>query len=98
MSVTVKSVKPAGFWQDAPRNIAERYNELLPRDARLATPGQLRHLEGLVDAGDQAEDVGEGYGGVQRVSTGAVGIGDLLWIRREEAGKIEHLLRVMKKQ
>ena len=47
MSVTVKSVKPAGFWRDAPRNTAERYNELLPRDARLATPGQLQHLKGL---------------------------------------------------
>ena len=92
------SVKPAGFWRDAPRNLKERYTELLPRDARLATPGQLRHLEGLWVQVTRQKTWGKAMVAFKEFLQGRFGIGDLLWIRREEVGKIEHLLRVMKKQ
>lgn len=86
------------FWRDAPRNLKERYNELLPRDARLATPQQLRHLEGLWVQVTRQRTWAVAMTAFKEFLQRRFGIGDILWIRREEVGKIEHLLRVMRGQ
>lgn len=90
--------KPRSFWRDAPGNLKERYNELLPRDARLATPGQLRHLEGLWVQVTRQPTWGAAMAAFRELLQGRFGIGDILWIRREDVGRIEHLLRVMRGQ
>ena len=90
--------KPRSFWRDAPRNLKERYNELLPRDARLATPGQLRHLEGLWVQVTRQKTWGAAMAAFKEFLQRRFHIGDILWIKREEVGKMAHLLRVMKKQ
>lgn len=86
------------FWRDAPGNMKERYNELLPRDARLATPGQLRHLEGLWVQVTRQRTWGKAMAAFKEFLQRRFGIGDILWIKREEAGKIERVLRVMREQ
>lgn len=91
-------VKPRGFWRDAPRDLKTRYDELLPRDARLATPQQLRHLEGLWVQVTRQKSWGAAMAAFKEFLQRRFGIGDILWIQREEVGKIEHLLRVMKEQ
>lgn len=90
--------KPRAFWRDAPRDLKSRYNELLPRDARLATPQQLRHIEGLWVQVTRQKSWGKAMAAFKDFLQNRFHIGDILWIKREEVGKIEHLLRVMKGQ
>ena len=87
--------KDAMFWTSAPKNLKTRYDELLPRDARFATPGQLRYLEGLWVQVTRQRTWIRAMATFKEFLQKRFHIGDILWIEREEVGKIVKVLRVM---
>ena len=88
--------KEAAFWASAPKNLRTRYEELHPRDAGFATPRQLRYLEGLWVQVTRQQTWVRAMKAFKEFLQKRFHIGDILWIKREEVGKIAKVLRVMR--
>ncbi len=87
--------KDAMFWASAPSNLKTRYEELVRRDARFATPRQLRYLEGLWIRVTRQQTWEKAIAAFRQFLQKRFHIGDILWIKREEVGRIANVLRIM---
>lgn len=88
--------KSAVFWSSAPKNLKTRYDDLFLRDARFATPGQLRYLESLWVQVTRQQTWIKAMKAFRDFLQKKFHIGDILWIKREEVGKIAKVLRFMR--
>lgn len=85
----------AVFWLSAPKNLETRYEELLTRDANFATPRQLRYLEALWVQVTRQKTWHKAMKAFREFLQKRFHIGDILWVRREDVGKITKVLRIM---
>ena len=86
------------FWASAPGNLETRYEELVQRDARFATPRQLRYLEGLWIRVTRQQTWERAMASFRAFLQKRFRIGDILWVKKEEVGKIAAVLQIMQEK
>lgn len=87
--------KGVEFWVSAPGNLKTRYDDLLPRDACFATPAQLRYLEKLWVQVTRQKTWVRAMDAFKAFLQNRFHVGDILWVKREDVGKIANVLKVM---
>lgn len=87
--------KGVEFWASAPGSLKTRYDDLLPRDACFATPAQLRYLEKLWVQVTRQKTWVKAMDAFKAFLQNRFHVGDILWVKREDVGKIANVLKVM---
>lgn len=83
----------AGVWLGKSK---EKYNNLLPRSALMATPKQLRKIEAIWGDVSRAKTTKERAQSLEKFIYRIVGIGKMEWLQKNHVNKIIKALETMK--